>query len=209
MTGTFTGKPTKVDGADQIWLWDTANDTWVEYFFRRTVGSGAKDIGWVKNGQADTSVETEDTIANGETFFFRRANGQASIPLTLSGAVKPFAASAQYTGLAANKFKFIGYPWPVAMPIANFGSYMSPAPTGKPTKVDGADQIWRWDSENDEWIQYFYRRTVGAGAADIGWVRNGQADTSVPTTDVIPAGEGFFFRRANGQPDATVTFTYE
>ena len=65
------------------------------------------------------------------------------------------------------------------------------------------DKIWLWDTAASDWVKYYYRK-VGTSAA-VGWCKNG---TSTTTTDKIPAGEGFFFRRGTAGATDTITFTY-
>lgn len=175
--------------ADQIWLWDPTNADWVKYFYRSTNQS------WCKSGQ--TTV-TPDTVKNGDTVFFYRGTGGAATTLTLSGGVTPFAGSPVYADLVAGKYYLMSYPWPVDLQVKNFKNYQG-APKGGKSIAVSADQIWRWDTENNDWIKYFYRST------NTSWCKSG---TQVETEDVIPAGEGFFFYRGTGGVTDTVTFTY-
>ena len=63
-----------------------------------------------------------------------------------------------------------------------------------------ADQIWRWNTSSSSWTKYFYykKRTDGPR-----WVIS--TDTTVETTDTIPAGETFFFLRASGASTTSLT----
>ena len=181
--------------ADQIWLWDTLANDWVKYYYR---AFGTTVTGWCKAG---TTVATTDTIGIGETFFFRRGGGGAATTITLSGQVKEFTASAQYAAPAAGSYKFIGYPWPTELPIAGFEKFQG-APKGGAAFGVAADQIWLWDTLANDWVKYYYR---AFGTTVTGWCKAG---TTVVTTDTIPAGQGFFFRRAGGGSADTITFTY-
>ena len=182
---------------DQIWRWDSANAEWVKYYYRK-IGTQAP-VGWCKAGQ--TTVTT-DTVPCGETVFFRRGTAGAVTTLTLSGQVHPFTAQTQYT-VAPGNYCAIGYPWPVDLPIAGFEQYQG-APAGAASVgLNTNDQIWLWDSENNDWIKYYYRK-IGQQAA-VGWCKAG---TTTVTTDVIPAGEGFYFRRGTAGAADTITFTY-
>ena len=191
------GGAAAITTADQIWLWDTDANDWVKYYYRK-VGTQAA-VGWCKAGE--TTVTT-DTIGAGETFFFRRGGGGAATTLMLSGAVKEFTAQAVYDAPSAGNYKFIGYPWPVALPIAGFEKFQG-APKGGAAAITTADQIWLWDTEANDWVKYYYRK-VGTQTA-VGWCKAGE--TTV-TTDSIPAGVGFFFRRGGGGSADTITFTY-
>ena len=53
-------------------------------------------------------------------------------------------------------------------------------------------------SQNN-WVKYFY------SSSKKGYVLKGG---STVTDAVVPAGEGFFFRRATGAAAETITFTY-
>ena len=190
------GAPTCVTTADQIWVWDSTISDWVKYFYY--VKGTAGNI-WCKKGE---TTETTDTISNGETFFFYRGSGAAAATLTLSGGVVGFTGSPAYSDLVATKYKFIGYPWPVEMPIAGFEKFQG-APKGAPTCVTTADQIWRWNTTTSDWDKYFYYVKGTAGKV---WCKKGE---TTETTDTIPAGEGFFFYRGSGAATDTITFTYE
>lgn len=185
-------------GNDQIWRWDTANSTWIKYYYRK-VGTQAA-IGWCAAG---ATTVTTDTIPCGETFFFRRGTaGGSATTLTLSGAVKQFTASASYS-VEPGKYCFMGYPWPIAMSIADFTKYQG-APAGAASaSLPGNDQIWLWDTETSDWVKYYYRK-VGTQPA-VGWCKAG---ATTVTTDTIPAGEGFFFRRGTAGTTDTITFSY-
>ncbi len=134
--------------------------------------------------------------------FFYRGSGAAATTLTLAGGVKSFSASAVYDAPPAGKFKFIGYPWPSAMSIANFDSYQGSPKGAASGGLTTPDKIWLWDTESSDWVKYYYRK-VGVQAA-VGWCKNGE--TTV-TTDSVPAGEGFFFYRGSGASADTITFT--
>ena len=187
--GTPKGGKSIGVGADQIWLWDSANANWIKYFYRST------NQAWCKSGE---QAATADTVKNGDTVFFYRGNGGAETTLTLSGGVSPITGKPEYAGLTAGKYYMMAYPWPTAMTIANFKTYQGAPKGGKSIGV-GCDQIWRWNTENNDWDKYFYRSTNAA------WCKSG---TQVETGDSIPAGEGFFFYRGNGGAEDTVTFSY-
>ena len=192
------GAASALTSADQIWLWDTAAGDWVKYFYLKKGTQPA--VGWCKKGE--TAVTT-DTISSGETFFFYRGTGGAATTLTLSGEVKAFDAQPEYDAPAAGNYKFIGYPWPVAMPIGGFEKYQG-APKGAASALTSADQIWLWDTAAGDWVKYFYLKK-GTQAA-VGWCTKGE--TAV-TTDSVPAGQGFFFYRGTGGAADKITFTYD
>ena len=158
--------------------------------------------GWATRESAGKDDVTTDTIPAGETFFFVN-NGNSEVTITLSGAVKPFAASPTYT-VGAGKQIFIGYPWPVKLPIAGFDNYCS-TPNSNAT-FGSADQIWRW-GKNGEWDQYFLcKPNPRTGVTVTGWATKASAGKESVTTAEIDVGEGFFFVN-NGNVEQTITFT--
>jgi hypothetical protein len=191
------GASANVTVGDSIWRWDTDKSDWVKYYYRK-LGTQAA-VGWCNNG---TTVVTTDTIPCGETFFFRRGTAGTATTLTLSGAVKEFTAQPSYT-VAPGKFRFMGYPWPVEIAIADFAKFQGNPVGGASANVTVGDSLWLWDSAANDWVKYYYRK-LGTQAA-VGWCKNG---TNVETTDTIPAGQGFFFRRGTAGAEDTITFTF-
>ena len=61
-----------------------------------------------------------------------------------------------------------------------------------------ADQIWRWSTVNATWTKYYY---MSANRGKVKrWVKDGDTEKAEDgyireTTDAIPAGETFFFKR--------------
>ena len=191
------GASANVTAGDSIWRWDSANSDWVKYYYRKLGTQPA--VGWCLNG---TTTVTTDTIPCGETFFFRRGTAGTVTTLTLSGAVKEFSAKPSYS-VAPGHYCFMGYPWPVEIDIATFTKYQGSPVGGASANVTAGDSIWLWDTGSNDWVKYYYRK-LGTQAA-VGWCKNG---TTTVTTDKIPAGEGFFFRRGTAGTTDTITFTY-
>ena len=179
--------------ADQIWMWDVSNTTWKKYFFRK---QGTRVIGWCKQGE--TAV-TEDTLADGDGFFFVRPTGSGAL-VTLNGAVNCKDPSVPVS-VAAGTMTFMTYPWPLSYAIADF---VDNIPTADQKGSNGfgatADQIWTWDVANTAWKKYFFRKQ---GTKVIGWCKQGE--TAV-TADTIDPGTCFFFVRPTGS-GTTITFT--
>jgi hypothetical protein len=61
-----------------------------------------------------------------------------------------------------------------------------------------ADQIWVWNTMAGDWDKYFYKLPNQA------WFKS--TDTTTPTTDVLPVGQGVFFYRGSGAQATTITF---
>ena len=175
--------------ADQIWRYD-ATAGWVKYWWRTASAN------WVKQGE---TVATEDTVKAGDTLMFRRGGGAAVTTITLSGAVRPFNGQAVYEGIAANSSRFIGYPWPVDFNAATLPLYQTKGAKAWPSFGGNADQIWTYDSTKG-WIKYWYR------TANAAYCKQGSTETA--KSIIIPAGQGFMFRRGGGAQAETITFTY-
>ena len=175
--------------ADQIWVWDVANTAWVKYFYRVQRGTV---YGWCKEG---TTAETADTLNNGDGFFFKR-NANTATTVTLSGAVNRADPSVTYTATAGT-MTYVAYPWPMDIAVTNLLTVADAV--GGNTIGTTADQIWVWDVANTAWVKYFYR--VQRGTV-YGWCKEG---ASAATTDVIPSGTCFFFKR-NANTSTTITF---
>ena len=186
---TPKASPAFGNNGDQIWKYDPTLG-WIKYWWR----TASKN--WVKQG--DTSV-TEDTVTSGDTVLFRRGGGAAATTITLSGAVRPFAATPTYSSIAASTSRFIGYPWPVEFDAITLPLYQTVGPKGSPAFGNNGDQIWTYDSVTG-WKKYWYRTA--------GKTYRLQGDTVDATTIPIKAGEGFFFRRGGGAAAETITFTY-
>ena len=174
---------------DQIWKYDPT-DGWIKYWWR----TASKN--WVKNGQ--TTV-TEDTVRSGDTVLFRRGNSSPATTITLSGAVRPFEAQPVYDNITAGTSRFIGYPWPVAFDAKTLPLYQKVGPKASPAFGVNGDQIWTYDADFG-WQKYWYR------TASKTYRLNGAAADA--ESIMIPAGEGFFFRRGNSSTAETITFTY-
>lgn len=190
--GNPAGAASVLDTADQIWRWNTESATWDKYFFRAQRGTA---YGWCRAGETS---ETADTIPAGETFFFRRGTGATATGLTIAGAVREFEGSSVYS-VSSDQLVFMANPWPVETTIKDFANFQA-SPAGAASILDTADQIWRWNTASATWDKYFYRKQR---TTVYGWCKAGETSE---TTDTIPAGEGFFFRRGTGAAQDTVSF---
>ena len=129
--------------------------------------------------------------------------GASEQTLLLSGAVKVFSAEPSYS-VPAGKNQLMGYPWPVALAVSDFAKFQT-TPTQN-SSFGAADQIWRWDTANSRWKQYYYSKyNKRAGTVD-GWCTKESGGTEV-TNDTIAPGEGFFFANG-GAATQTINFEY-
>ena len=191
VTGNLVGAGS-IGNADQIWRWNTATSAWTKYFYYSSRGVTQ----WRKSGE---TAETTDTIPTGETFFFLRAGGAADATLTLAGGVKDLTGTSSFT-VSASQLAFASNPWPIAINIKDFSNYYTSGSAVGAGSIGNADQIWLWNTSSSAWTKYFYYSSRGTTQ----WRKSGE---SAETTDTIPAGVGFFFQRAGGAADATVTFS--
>ena len=186
---TPKASPAFGDNGDQLWKYDPTVG-WIKYWWR----TASKN--WVLKGQ---TAATTDTVSPGDTVLFRRGGGGTATTITLSGAVKPFTGSTQYTGIVAGTSRFIGYPWPVDFDAKTLPTYQTVGPKGSPAFGDNGDQIWTYDSKNG-WVKYWYRT-----ASKTYRMKGAATDAE---SIMIPAGQGFIFRRGGGAQAETITFTY-
>ena len=187
--------------ADQIWRWDTTNGRWDQYYYSKYNKRQGTVDGWCTKASEGKSLTTA-TIPAGETFFYRNG-GSAAQTLVLSGAIKAFSAEPSYS-IPAGKQQLIGYPWPVAMPIADFAKFqVNPVSNAS---FGSADQIWRWDTVAGAWKQYYYSKYNKRQGTVDGWCTKESGGTAV-TSDSVNPGEGFFFRNG-GSATQTISFVY-
>lgn len=171
---------------DQIHVWNGSN--WNIYY-------NQSGVGFVKSDAADKAVPTSDVVNAGDGVFFRRANYNTTTDITTAGGIYE-GESVSYT-LTRNSFTVLSYPWPCAFEIAKFATIMTNPRAG--TRVaNTVDQVHIWNGSN--WTIYYNQSNVG-------FVRSDADDKTVPTSDTIAPGDWVFFRRANYNANAVVTFT--
>lgn len=192
----FAGTTSLGDGADQIWTYSQA-DGWKKYFYYKR-GATA---GWRAQGTS-TALGDDVKVSAGTAVFFVRATGSAATTLTLSGGVVDLS-SVKNVEVAAGETKLICNPWPMDIKIADFSNYYASGsvPAGTTSIGDGADQIWLYD-QSTGWSKYYYYKR----GANLRWCAQGST-TAVADDVVIPAGKGFFFVRATGSAQATLSFS--
>ena len=184
---------------DQIWTYDGYN--WTKYYYY----SGRGVSKWLKTPvvNAGTDAETEDIIANGQSFFFiRSTSGAAGDTVTLSGAVVPLA-EARTISVAPGTTTAMAYPWPEGFKIKNFNTFNS-NPKGGGSIGAATDQIWTYDGYN--WTKYYYYSGRGVSK----WLKTPvvNAGTDAETEDEIVAGQAFFFiRSTSGAAGDVISFT--
>ena len=191
---------------DQIWRWDTTNNEWAKYGYQKPAFGGT--AAWRKydaGTKTFAALTSSDVVLPGETFLYFRGNSAAAV-ITLSGGVKEFTASQSYT-IANGHYQFVARPWPIAFKLSEL-STIATFSTLKTTAGWGTamDQIWRWDTTNNEWAKYGYQKPAFGGTA--AW-RKYNAGTKTFTTltddDAIADDEGFLYFRGNSD---TLTLTF-
>lgn len=173
---------------DQIWTYD--GHEWTKYFYY--TARGVKK--WLKTPVSTpaAALETEDTINNGQSFFFVRSSlGVADDTVTLAGEVVPLANNPEYP-VTPGSTVAMAYPWPMAFKIKDFNQFNA-NPKGGGTIGGTVDQIWTYDGH--EWTKYFYYNARGVKK----WLKTPVSTpaTALETEDQIEVGQAFFFVRSS------------
>ena len=197
---------TSFGAADQIWRWDYESNAWAKYAY---YGTRQLAAAWRKY---DTVAKTwaelgeKDVLKQGDTFLYFRQNSKA-LNLTLAGEIMELKASAEYT-VESQKYKFIAYPWPVELKIADMqvGKYLSSLSAA--TSFGAADQIWRWDYTANAWAKYAYYGTRQLAAAWRKYDTVAKTWSELGDDDKIGVDEGFLYFRQNSKA-LTITFTLD
>ncbi len=186
---------------DQIWIWNTAVNTWYKYGYHRIA---ANNIKWQR---CDTNTATwydlteSDVLAPGQSFLFYNGS-TSSINVTMAGQITDLSES-PYFDIPNKKYMYVAYPWPEAKTIAQVGASYAEGYSPKSSSSFGAamDQIWLWNTTANTWYKYGYHRI---SSTNIKWQR---CDTNTATwydlddaTDVVPAGYGFLFYNGATSP---------
>ena len=183
---------------DQIWTYD--GNTWTKYFYYDA--RGVKK--WLKTPVTTpaTALETEDTINNGQSFFFvRSSSGAVGDTVTLAGEVVALADKPEYP-VTAGSTTAMAYLWPMAFKIKNFNQFNA-NPKGGGTIGGTVDQIWTYDGNT--WTKYFYYDARGVKK----WLKTPVSTpaTALETEDEIAVGQAFFFvRSSSGAAGDKITF---
>lgn len=170
--------------ADKILKWDPSSG-YTTYFRYNGVTPNI----WCKQGE---TTETTDTVSVGESVFYKKGtlkNGS----YTQAGEI--FNGESAVFTLPKNKYALIAYPWPVDIAVKDVGALITNPGAGGSATAGLADKIMLWN-ETTGYVTYF-RKT-----GDV-WCKEGETEE---TTDVIPAGAGFFVKKGTLK-DGTITFT--
>ena len=173
------------NNVDQIHVW--TGSAWKKYYHRTGVG-------YVADGAEDLTVPTSDTVSVGDGVFFRKGNFNKDGVATICGAV--FMGDSVTYALTRNAFTFVSYPWPIEFSISDFAELITNPRTGNAIG-NNVDQIHVWTGS--AWKKYYNRTGVG-------YVEDGAADLTVPTSDKINPGVCVFVRKGNFNKDGALTF---
>ena len=211
-------------GMDQIWVMDTKKNEWAFYGYKLELPWDPESTWqWKKctdrSGDGGmgtfTDLTDEDVLVPGDTFLFLHADNGADISLSLSGAVKPFTASASYT-IAPNKYQFVAYPWPVELNIADLPNYMTNA-SADMSWGSNMEQIWVMnpDPNANEWNFYgYWKEFPWAEESKMMKCTDRSGDGGMGTfvdltaADKIPAGQGFLILHSDNGENLGINFTY-
>jgi hypothetical protein len=181
----FTAGDTLLN-SDNILVWNGSSYTY--YFYSSDAGSpGAWSAG------TDGFEETADTIPVGGAAWLRR-RGTALSSLTIAGEVIKTNVSVSAN---ANTFTMVGNPFSAALSIS---SITASSLTAGDTLLN-SDNILVWNGSS--YVYYFYSSDAGAPGA---W--SAGTDGFDVTSDSIPAGGAFWFRRRGGVTTLTLPVPY-
>ncbi len=159
-------------GADQIFKWDNAVQTYVRYYKRAT-----PENEWRKVGE---TVPTTDTLSPGESFFIKNSR-LTNQTVYLMGEVPDALTAPTSTVSGVPGLQMISYSYPVETAISNLTLFDTAIKNNNPA---GADQILKWDIPAQTYIRYYVRTT--------GWRKVGETTN---TADTLTPNEGFFYLR--------------
>ena len=186
--------------SDQIQVWDGSKFS--VYFYRQYKSSNPNKFtlgpAWVSTDAA--TVPTTDTVKRGSGVWFARPSTATAGMITVSGAIN--VASKTHDILAG--FNMISSAFPCDFKFnggaIDWAACGAVAGTGAGTSA----QIQVWDGEKFD--VYFYRmyKSSNPNKFTLGpaWVSTDAA--TVPTTDTIPAGKGFWYARPSTSAAGTL-----
>ena len=184
--------------SDQIQVWD---GTRFSIYFYRAYSSKIPKFtlgpAWVASSK--NSVPTTDKIKRGSGVWFARPTDKAAGVITVSGAIN--AASKTHDILAG--FNMISSAFPCDFKFNDGPIDWETCGAVAGATAASSDQIQVWDGS--KFSIYFYRAysskipkfTLGPA-----WVASSK--NSVPTTDTIPAGKGFWYARPSTASSGTL-----
>ena len=159
-------------GADNIYVWDAVAQEYKKYFLRSTIGDK-----WVS--YTDPNVATTDAFLNVENGFWINASAVVTQELVLVGDV---VNDAVVTNNIVAGLNMISYPFSTPMSINEIGLTGGTAAKNEA----GADNIYVWDADSQQYIEFFFRSTVGNK-----WVA--YTDPNTVASNVIDPAAGMWY----------------
>ncbi len=193
--------------SDKIQVWDPATATFTVYFYRAYKATNPNKFlsgpAWVKTTAATTP--TTDTILAGSGVWFARPDTAAEGEITVSGKI----TTESNTHEIQPGFNMISSAFPTDMALNDGAIDWEACGAVAGYTIGTSDKIQVWDSETKTFTTYFYRayKATNPNKFLLGpaWVKSSAA--TVPTTDTIPAGMGFWYARPAGKAEGTLTET--
>lgn len=191
---------------DQVWCWNTTENTWRKYGYHKPSGQTAR---WERCDTTTspvkwTTLAADDVVNPGQTFIFYNG-ATTNVTLNFSGEIVPLSDSLEFT-IPNKKQMFIAFPWPVENSIEDIGASYA----GKSSSSWGGagDQIWFWHTTENTWRKYGNHKPSGQSAR---WERCDTTTSPVKWSvlqadDVVPAGQGFILYNG-ATTNITVRFT--
>ncbi len=164
--------------ADQLQVWDRGRQGYANYFFSARVTTGAA---WAAT--ATPRVAADVTFDLGDGFWYLNRAAEA-YSLTVRGEI----STEDVEVTIAPGFTLVCNPFPSDLPLNSEGIDWGTAGATAGNTASAGDQIQIWDIDRQGYSNYFFSSRVTGGAA---WATT--AAPRVATTDVIPAGQGFWY----------------
>ena len=163
---------------DQIQVWDRGLQGYSTYFFSARVTGGAA---WAT--VAAPRVAANVTFAAGDGYWYLNRAGE-SYTLNVNGEV----STEDVEVTIAPGFTLVCNPFPSDLPLNSENIDWGTAGATAGNTASAGDQIQLWDIDLQGYKTYFFSGRVTGGAA---WAT--VAAPRAATTDVIPAGQGFWY----------------
>ena len=183
------------DSGDLIQVFDPSVQGYANQYYFYYAGDGEEyDYKWYKRG--DDDEPTEATI-NGINGFWYNFRGSQSMTLTTAGEV----STNDVVVTIQPGLNLITYPFPADFDFTSLDWLAAGATTGE--AADSGDLIQVFNPSVQGYANQYYFYYGGDGEEyDNKWYKRGADDD--PTSDVIPAGSGFWYNH-RGSNSFTIT----
>jgi hypothetical protein len=176
----LTGTDLLIAGSDFVLVWSASDQAYNTFWKANNAGNPE----WRDTINLFNSAT--NTLAPGDAFFVQNNQSSVQCVFVMGEVPDSFTVTDDTTTVfAVEGFNQIAYSYPVDIAMTNLNLIPEPAAQGF-----AGDQLLRWNPDILGYKSYFYD-TVFAGSPSWKDFNN----FTVPNTEVIPAGEGFFYNR--------------